>query len=105
MLTVSAATGASPEIVDAVARMLPLLSRSAPAPSAAELTEIIASPATTLFVARQDGGGSIVGLGVGAYSADVVRERSARSIQMVSRVVRSRGPSAVSSIGPATPSC
>jgi ribosomal protein S18 acetylase RimI-like enzyme len=58
---VSEATEATPEVVDAVARMLPLLSASAPAPSAAEVAEIIASPATTLFLARDGEGGPIVG--------------------------------------------
>lgn len=61
MVIVSEATEATPEVVDAVARLLPLLSSSAPAPSAAEVAEIIASPATTLFLARDGEGGPIVG--------------------------------------------
>lgn len=50
-----------PEVVEAVTRMLPLLSKSAPAPTAAEIDEIASSPATTLFVARDGEGGPIVG--------------------------------------------
>jgi ribosomal protein S18 acetylase RimI-like enzyme len=61
VVIVSEATEATPEVVDAVARLLPLLSSSAPAPSAAEVAEIIASPATTLFLARDGEGGPIVG--------------------------------------------
>ena len=37
-------------------------------------------------------GGSVVASGVGAKSAEVVRDRSARSIKIVRRVVRGRGP-------------
>jgi ribosomal protein S18 acetylase RimI-like enzyme len=61
VVIVSEATEATPEVVGAVARLLPLLSSSAPAPSPAEVAEIIASPATTLFVARDGEGGPIVG--------------------------------------------
>ncbi len=61
MLTVSPATEATPEVVAAVARLLPLLSRTAPAPSAAQVAEIVSSPATTLFLARDGEDGSIVG--------------------------------------------
>ena len=55
-----AVTEATPEVLDAITRMLPLLSKSAPAPSFAEIAEIAKSPATTLLVAR-DAGGGIVG--------------------------------------------
>src|SRR5262249_36111397 len=62
VLIVSAATEVTPEIVDAVARLVPQLSRSAPAPTAAELAELVASPATKLFLARNGDGGEIVGM-------------------------------------------
>ena len=40
------------ELVDAMQRLIPQLSSSNPPPGRAELEEIVASPATTLFVAR-----------------------------------------------------
>ena len=49
------------ELVDAFARLTPQLSRSNPAPDAAALTEIVESPTTDQFVAR-DGDGRIVGV-------------------------------------------
>ena len=41
------------EVVDAMRRLIPQLSSSNPPPGRAELEEIVSSPATTLFVARQ----------------------------------------------------
>jgi ribosomal protein S18 acetylase RimI-like enzyme len=86
----SAAPG-DQEVTDAIARLLPLLSSSAPAPSGSEVDEIAASPATTLFVARDGVGGPIVGTltlatfripsGVRAWIEDVI----------VSSEVRGRG--------------
>lgn len=61
MLLIEEAAEATDEVVDAVRRMLPLLSRSAPAPTKRELSEIVESPATTLFIARDGDGGPIVG--------------------------------------------
>jgi ribosomal protein S18 acetylase RimI-like enzyme len=46
----------SDDLVAAVARLVGQLSSSALAPSRAELEEIVASPATRLLVARDDGG-------------------------------------------------
>jgi ribosomal protein S18 acetylase RimI-like enzyme len=46
---------ASPELLDAMGRLIPQLSRTAPALTEAELHEIASSPATALFVARVDG--------------------------------------------------
>ncbi len=43
------------DLVDAMDRLIPQLSSSNPAPGRAELAEIVASPATTLFVARHRG--------------------------------------------------
>lgn len=80
-----------PEVVEAVARLLPLLSKSATPPAPAEIDEIASSPATTLFVARDGAGGRIVGTltlavfriptGVRAWIEDVI----------VSEEVRGRG--------------
>src|ERR1700677_2740381 len=88
MLTVSPATEATPEVVDAVGRMLPLLSRSAPPPTAAEVAEIVSGPATTLFLARDEEHGRIVGIltlvifripsGVRAWIEDVIVAEEAR---------------------------
>jgi ribosomal protein S18 acetylase RimI-like enzyme len=77
---------ATPELVAALTRLLPQLSSSAPAPTAAELDEIAASPATVLLVARLDG--RIVGsltlalfripTGMRAWIEDVVVDEAAR---------------------------
>ena len=79
-------TEVTDEHVDAIARILPQLSRSAPAPSVEELTEIATSPASVLFVARVDG--QIVGsltlavfripTGLRAWIEDVVVDEAAR---------------------------
>jgi ribosomal protein S18 acetylase RimI-like enzyme len=61
MLVIERATDATEEVVKAVGDLLPLLSRSAPAPTPAEVAEIVDSPCTTLFVARDGDGGPIVG--------------------------------------------
>ena len=47
------------ELVEAMEQLIPQLSSSNPPPGRVELEEIVASPATTLFVARH--GGRIVG--------------------------------------------
>ncbi len=80
-------TEATPEVLAAMGRLVPQLSRSAPPPSPAELAEIVASPATVLLVAR-DGASAIVGsltlvlfripTGLRAWIEDVVVDESAR---------------------------
>jgi ribosomal protein S18 acetylase RimI-like enzyme len=86
---VEAAEAVTDELVDAFARLTPQLSRSAPAPGAADLAELVASPATTLLVARDhDNGGAIVGTltlvlfriptGVRAWIEDVIVDEAAR---------------------------
>jgi ribosomal protein S18 acetylase RimI-like enzyme len=75
----------SPELVEAIASLLPQLSSSSP-PSAAELATIVASPATSLLVARD--GDSVLGMltlavfriptGVRAWIEGVVVDESAR---------------------------
>ncbi len=86
MVSVDAATEVTDELVDAVGRLIPQLS-SSPPPGAAELAEIVGSPATSLLVAR-DETGNIVGTltlavfriptGVRAWIEDVVVDDSAR---------------------------
>jgi len=86
-IQVEAAVVADPELSSAMAVLLPQLSPSAPAPTAYDLENIVDSPATTLFVAR-DGQGRIVGAltlaifrvptGVRAWIEDVVVDDAAR---------------------------
>jgi ribosomal protein S18 acetylase RimI-like enzyme len=76
----------TPELVEAMGRLLPQLSSSAPPPTAAELGEIVASPATVLLVARVDGriAGSLtlalfrIPTGMRAWIEDVVVDTAAR---------------------------
>jgi ribosomal protein S18 acetylase RimI-like enzyme len=87
MPTIEIATTVTPELVAAFARLLPQLSSSAVPADAATLAEIVASPATTLFVAR-GGDGTIVGsltlalfripTGLRAWIEDVVVDTATR---------------------------
>lgn len=86
-LTIEEATRVDDDLVEAFAALVPQLSRSAPAPGAAELEAIVRSPATTLLVARDDGGrlvGSLtlavfrIPTGVRAWIEDVVVDDVAR---------------------------
>jgi endonuclease-8 len=87
VVEVEVATEVTEELVDAFVRLIPQLSRSAPAPAHAELAEMVASPATSVLVAR-DGAGTIIGsltlvvfripTGVRALVEDVVVDESAR---------------------------
>ena len=81
------ATAVDDELVEAWARLIGQLSRSAPAPTRAELEEIAASPATRLLVARDDAGAIVGSLtlaifriptGVRAWVEDVVVDEAAR---------------------------
>jgi ribosomal protein S18 acetylase RimI-like enzyme len=83
---VTEATEVTPELVDALARLVPQLSRSAPPPEAAALAEIVASPCTVLFVARDDVGAIVGSLtlvlfriptGMRAWIEDVVVDEAA----------------------------
>lgn len=85
-VTVDIATEATPDLVETIGRILPQLSKSSPAPTAAEVAEIISSPASDLLVARVDG--RIVGTltlvifriptGMRAWIEDVVVDDAAR---------------------------
>jgi ribosomal protein S18 acetylase RimI-like enzyme len=85
-VTVELVTEVNASLLEAMARLLPQLSRSAPAPTLAELTEIVTSPATELLVARVDGVvvGSLtlvifrIPTGVRAWIEDVVVDTEAR---------------------------
>ena len=84
-MTVDEVTELTAEVIEAMERLVPQLSRSAPVPTTAELAEIVSSPATVLLAARVEAAataGPIVGLltlvlfriptGVRAWIEDVV---------------------------------
>jgi ribosomal protein S18 acetylase RimI-like enzyme len=86
---VEEATSFTSDLREAFDRLTPQLSQSNPPPSDAELTDIIAAPATVLFVARDDTDGDrIVGsltlalfripTGLRAWIEDVVVDESVR---------------------------
>ena len=95
-ITVEAAVTADPELITAIARLVPQLSSSAKPPTAYEVEGIVEAPATTLFVAR-DADWQIVGTltlavfrvptGVRAWIEDVVVETSARGAGVGSALV------------------
>ncbi len=81
------ATEATPALVEAFATLIPQLSSSNPPPTAAELAEIIAAPATSLLLAVEDDGTILGGLtlaifriptGLRAWIEDVVVDERAR---------------------------
>jgi ribosomal protein S18 acetylase RimI-like enzyme len=86
VITVEPAASVDDDLCAAVEHLVPQLSSSSPPPSRALLERMVADPATTLFVARGDGG--IVGMltlatfqlptGVRAWIEDVVVEGAAR---------------------------
>lgn len=96
-VTVSEATGVDPGLVEAFARLIPQLSSSSPAPTAAELGDIVGSDASVLLVAR-DGAGVVVGsltlalfrvpTGIRAWIEDVVVDESARGAGAGEALVR-----------------
>jgi ribosomal protein S18 acetylase RimI-like enzyme len=86
-MKVEIATTVTPQLMSAVERLVPQLSRSSPPPTVAELEEIVTSPATDFFVATSDDG-TIVGVatlvtfriptGVRAWVEDVIVDSEAR---------------------------
>lgn len=91
MFVIESAQPGAPDVAPAVAALLPLLTTSTPPPTPAQVDEIAASDATTLFLARDGEGGPIVGTltlalfrlpsGMRAWIEDVI----------VSETVRGRG--------------
>ena len=90
-VVVEEVTAVTADLREAMARLVPQLSRSAPVPTDDEVAEIVSSPATMLLAARSgdDGGaGRIVGLltlavfriptGVRAWVEDVVVDQAVR---------------------------
>lgn len=88
MLFVDAVEEVTPDVVAAISRLLPLLSRSADPPSHDQVAEIVNSPVSTLFTAKDDRTGEIVGTltlvvfripsGVRAWIEDVIVAEEAR---------------------------
>ena len=87
MPTIEEITAVDDELVDAFEQLTPQLSSSNPAPSRAALAEIVASPASVLFVARADDGGIVGSLtlamfriptGLRAWIEDVVVDERVR---------------------------
>jgi ribosomal protein S18 acetylase RimI-like enzyme len=87
VVRVDVATEVSEELIDAFRRLIPQLSSSSPAPGAVELSEMFASPTTSVLIARDESGtilGSLtlvvfrIPTGVRAWIEDVVVDESAR---------------------------
>lgn len=86
-VTIEEAHEVTPALVDAFGRLVPQLSRSSPAPTSAELGEMVAAPGTHVLVAV-DGAGTIVGsltlvifripTGLRAWIEDVVVDEAGR---------------------------
>lgn len=86
-MNVTAATAATPELVEAFARLIPQLSRSSPPPSEPELQAMIDAPGTSVLVAANDDD-KILGTltlvvfriptGMRAWIEDVVVDEAAR---------------------------
>jgi ribosomal protein S18 acetylase RimI-like enzyme len=60
-VVIEEATEATPEVIAAVQWLVPQLSRRATVPTDAEVSEIVASPATVLLLAREAATGDVVG--------------------------------------------
>jgi ribosomal protein S18 acetylase RimI-like enzyme len=83
---VEEATEATPQLLEALGRLLPQLSSSAPPLDIATLTELVTAPGTTLLVARQEA--TVVGsltlvvfripTGIRAWIEDVVVDEAVR---------------------------
>lgn len=84
--TIEIATESTDELVQAMAVLIPQLSKSNPPPSSADLSAIISSEASVLFIARIDGkiAGALtlatfrIPTGVRAWIEDVVVDSEAR---------------------------
>jgi ribosomal protein S18 acetylase RimI-like enzyme len=97
VISVEAATLVDDDLCAAVDHLVPQLSRSSPPPSRAVLERMVADNATTLFVARDDGG-RIVGMltlatfqiptGVRAWIEDVVVDDAARGAGAAAALVQ-----------------
>ena len=85
---VDAVEEATPEVVSAISGLLPLLSKSAVPPTQVQVAEIVESPVSTLFIAKDDQTGEIFGTltlvvfripsGIRAWIEDVIVAEEAR---------------------------
>jgi ribosomal protein S18 acetylase RimI-like enzyme len=91
VFVIEEALEATPELVEAIARLLPLLSSSAAPPSVLQVSELLASPATTVFVARDGESGPIVGTLTLAMFRIPTGTRAWIEDVIVSDTVQSRG--------------
>jgi ribosomal protein S18 acetylase RimI-like enzyme len=97
VISVEAAALVDDDLCAAVDHLVPQLSRSSPPPSRAVLERMVADNATTLFVARDDGG-RIVGMltlatfqiptGMRAWIEDVVVDDAARGAGAAAALVQ-----------------
>ncbi len=95
MIVVETAGSVDDDLCAAVAALVPQLSSSAPPPTRAVLVQIVADPATSLFMARD--GERVVGMltlaafqtptGVRAWIEDVVVDEAARGTGVASALV------------------
>jgi ribosomal protein S18 acetylase RimI-like enzyme len=95
VISVRIATSVDSDLLQAVTALLPQLSRSAPPPTFEQLVRIVADPATTLFVAEDEG--RIVGTltlaafeipsGRRAWIEDVITDKAARGMGVASALV------------------
>lgn len=86
------ATEVTPALVAAFEKLVPQLSTSNPPPSESDLKEIVASPATVIFMAHDDATGDYVGTltlalfriptGLRAWIEDVIVDAAARGDAM-----------------------
>ena len=60
-ITIEQATEATPELLDALNRLIPQLSRSAPPLDEATLKDVVSAPGNVMLIARDDASGAIVG--------------------------------------------
>ena len=89
---IRAAAEVTPELVEAIARLVPQLSSSSPPPTAEQLAEIVHNPHSVLFTAidtaNQDGSAAVIGAltlafyrlptGLKAWIEDVVVDEAGR---------------------------
>jgi ribosomal protein S18 acetylase RimI-like enzyme len=85
-VTVTPATEVTDELVAAIGRLVPHLSTSSPAPTEAEVREMVEAPGTVLFIARDDSGGIVgtlslvlfrIPTGLRAWIEDVIADPAA----------------------------
>jgi ribosomal protein S18 acetylase RimI-like enzyme len=89
---------ATPELAEALARLVPQLSRTSPVPGADEVAEIVADPRIVQLLARTEPGGGVLGVltlvllriptGLKARIEDVVVDADARGAGVGEALVR-----------------